>query len=460
MTHDNPKIQALLALGKPKKPRHWPDYVNLHGLSADDVADLLALVRDASIDELDSECPEVWGPLHAWRALGQIGSEQAIKALVAEFDRLREDDYGLEELPVVIGMIGPVAIPALEAYWQEPGKDEFAYVMAVDALCEIAKRHPANRDRVIGIYRDYMQTPSTTMGSLNGLLMAALLDLDAAEAIDGIRRLFSLDCVDPGCAGDLEDIEMELGLRDKRSTPKPTPVRLFGITGPADPETLDHDDEDLAADILDIIEQNLLMYGTDESILSASELDGFFAALACSPQIVRPSVWMPEIWGGRDAQPVWESLDDANHFNSAIMMLYNRIMQDFRIGEFEPLFLYGVENDDDRPIVGDWCEGLMRGLELWEELPHHQREQLEDDLTPIAFFASTPLDTLQTFDDNQIEALQLSIEPQVMKIYRQFRREFSPASSSTYVRTAPRVGRNAPCPCGSGKKYKKCCGLN
>ena len=26
------------------------------------------------------------------------------------------------------------------------------------------------------------------------------------------------------------------------------------------------------------------------------------------------------------------------------------------------------------------------------------------------------------------------------------------------VRTAPKVGRNDPCPCGSGKKYKKCCG--
>jgi len=24
--------------------------------------------------------------------------------------------------------------------------------------------------------------------------------------------------------------------------------------------------------------------------------------------------------------------------------------------------------------------------------------------------------------------------------------------------TAPKVGRNDPCPCGSGKKYKKCCG--
>ena len=26
------------------------------------------------------------------------------------------------------------------------------------------------------------------------------------------------------------------------------------------------------------------------------------------------------------------------------------------------------------------------------------------------------------------------------------------------VRVAPTPGRNAPCPCGSGKKYKRCCG--
>jgi len=28
----------------------------------------------------------------------------------------------------------------------------------------------------------------------------------------------------------------------------------------------------------------------------------------------------------------------------------------------------------------------------------------------------------------------------------------------TFRRTEPKVGRNSPCPCGSGKKYKKCCG--
>jgi SEC-C motif-containing protein len=29
---------------------------------------------------------------------------------------------------------------------------------------------------------------------------------------------------------------------------------------------------------------------------------------------------------------------------------------------------------------------------------------------------------------------------------------------TTIVREEPKVGRNDPCPCGSGKKYKHCCG--
>ena len=30
--------------------------------------------------------------------------------------------------------------------------------------------------------------------------------------------------------------------------------------------------------------------------------------------------------------------------------------------------------------------------------------------------------------------------------------------TETYKRIQPKVGRNDSCPCGSGKKYKKCCG--
>jgi len=34
------------------------------------------------------------------------------------------------------------------------------------------------------------------------------------------------------------------------------------------------------------------------------------------------------------------------------------------------------------------------------------------------------------------------------------------APQEPYIREEPKVGRNEPCPCGSGKKYKKCCGKN
>ena len=35
----------------------------------------------------------------------------------------------------------------------------------------------------------------------------------------------------------------------------------------------------------------------------------------------------------------------------------------------------------------------------------------------------------------------------------------SPAGPAPVQRDEPKVGRNDPCPCGSGRKYKKCCGV-
>jgi uncharacterized protein len=34
---------------------------------------------------------------------------------------------------------------------------------------------------------------------------------------------------------------------------------------------------------------------------NAEEVDGFFAALICSPEIAKPSEYLPEIWGGEMA---------------------------------------------------------------------------------------------------------------------------------------------------------------
>jgi uncharacterized protein YecA (UPF0149 family) len=43
---------------------------------------------------------------------------------------------------------------------------------------------------------------------------------------------------------------------------------------------------------------------------------------------------------------------------------------------------------------------------------------------------------------------------------RQSLRKQSAAKAAAAVRSGPQPGRNDPCPCGSGKKYKKCCLIN
>src|SRR5699024_7438973 len=59
-------------------------------------------------------------------------------------------------------------------------------------------------------------------------------------------------------------------------------------------------------------------------------------------------------------------------------------------------------------------------------------------------------------------ALQPRPEPQVPKRIEFNRSDVSPAQAgpeepATFQRELPKVGRNDPCPCGSGRKYKRCC---
>ena len=61
---------------------------------------------------------------------------------------------------------------------------------------------------------------------------------------------------------------------------------------------------------------------------------------------------------------------------------------------------------------------------------------------------------------DQQEDLQMTLIQSMYALrqwWRNYHRDALPASLP-FEREAPKVGRNDPCPCGSGKKYKKCCG--
>jgi uncharacterized protein len=56
------------------------------------------------------------------------------------------------------------------------------------------------------------------------------------------------------------------------------------------------------------------------------------------------------------------------------------------------------------------------------------------------------------------EKLIVGIAVGEMKIYRYFEARRMTDMNPTYRRMGPKVGRNDLCPCGSGKKFKHCCG--
>ena len=442
------KTDILFQLGEPGNHRGWPDYL-AHGFTSADVPALVALAIDMALHHADQDSDEVWVPVHAWRTLGQLRSADAVRPLITLFDTLCDDDWALSELDKVLGMIGEPAIEPLAAYLAEPRHKEFARIMAIDGLAEVAMQHPAVRDRVLSIYGDYLHDPDITAPTLNGLLMARLLDLAAVELIDDIRRLFALNCVDISCAGDLEEVEIQLGLRSKRETPPPDYAGLHGLL--PGPDETDNDD------LLALVGRYLERHGTDTAILNVSELDGFFAALACAPELILPSCWMPEIWGGEAHVPKWDSLEETQTFLSAVSLIHNQVNRDLSNGVFEPLFLERTLDDRTHLIVDDWCEGFLRGLCLWPVLSGDDITVLEECLTPIRLFGTEGGGkALDDMIQDEIEDWQQQIGPTVERLYEHFARHAGQPVQS-YVRETPKVGRNDPCPCGSGKKYKRCC---
>lgn len=216
-------------------------------------------------------------------------------------------------------------------------------------------------------------------------------------------------------------------------------------------------------DILETIDFYFTQYGHDDSVLDVSELDGFFAALACAPDTVMPSHWMPAIWGGMDQTPAWQDKQEVNDFTRAVFTLYNQMMQSMNEDDYEALFLEREAEGKTYTIVDEWCEGFLRGINLWGPLTAADAALTEDCIQVARLFATEAgFEQLETMDEDVIIAQQQLIEPAVRRPYLHFLAHRKQASAP-YVRESRKVGRNDPWPCGSGsgsgsgKKYKRCC---
>jgi uncharacterized protein len=200
-------------------------------------------------------------------------------------------------------------------------------------------------------------------------------------------------------------------------------------------------------------------------------LDGYLSALVVSPTEVPASEWQPPVWG---LPPRWTDEAERLEVEALLQGHWNMVSQRVRFGDDDlpdhlaPLLWLPEEVEAEQPdeldVGRDWAFGFFRGVELREAawdlwLDEHEwideifarldqlasGEVLGEDPaappTPISYrerleiIANLP-GMLADLHHHRIDALT----PR-----KPIRREATP-------------DRNAPCPCGSGKKYKKCCG--
>lgn len=209
-------VEALRKRGDAHGTGRWlkgdPDYVAEYSLTPEHIPALISLATEWV--DAPPENDAVHGPVHAWRALGQLRAVEAVQPLLDVQDELDEldDDWYLEEFHHVFGLIGPPAIEPLAAFLSDDSHGEFPRVKSANGLREVVRRFPEARESVVAILTAELARYQKGVGSLNGFLVSDLLELEAVESAETIERAFAANVIDPTVVGDWGDIRRELGV--------------------------------------------------------------------------------------------------------------------------------------------------------------------------------------------------------------------------------------------------------
>ncbi len=214
---------------------------------------------------------------------------------------------------------------------------------------------------------------------------------------------------------------------------------------------------------LDELDQLLLDQSDDCMLLT--QLDGFLTGILVSPEIVLPSRWLKHIWGGEDGEgePEFEDVADYQHCLNLVMHHYNEILNSLnRPGEFEPVLETDTRNGD--VLWEMWIDGFVRAMELapdsWRHVGATEDASCQAALLGIETLNAIADGTakLSRKDEDRWNREAPDLIPIWVEMLHAWRLDNDTSRPSPIRRG--KVGRNDPCPCGSGKKYKKCCGLN
>ena len=230
-----------------------------------------------------------------------------------------------------------------------------------------------------------------------------------------------------------------------------------------------------------ILRKMLDMATEPDEPLTYDELLGFLFGIAITPDMIMPSEWLPIVFG--EEMITVDSEKEAQRYINTLMRVANDLVEQFQEGcLLFPFDLDNLDHEDDLIPIQAWVVGFEEALSLrsecWyeEDLPETITEDQEELMTSLSVIEgiANPLEASALFEakfENDDQSTQLIASLFVIlpaaidsimahaSMLEEKRQQHLLAHSPgpPQIRAAPKIGRNAPCPCGSGKKYKKCC---
>lgn len=208
-----------------------------------------------------------------------------------------------------------------------------------------------------------------------------------------------------------------------------------------------------------------------KTALSPLALDGYLTGVIVTPEptAILPSAWLPGLWG--DDEPIFDDLEQAKGALGAAMAHYNALIatidESLRrlevdgASDHRPLFL-PADGKPSHAAVRQWVKGFWKAMALapaaWSALAEDERTQVL--VQPfVGFFAPEIQGAFERPDDiDDLLDGNAALIPRAITVLRKLAVMRQQERPPTAPQRRTKIGRNDPCPCGSGQKYKRCCG--
>lgn len=226
-----------------------------------------------------------------------------------------------------------------------------------------------------------------------------------------------------------------------------------------------HEPPDPAADIaltdqeIDWLDDFLTSEKAPASAATLEQLDGILAALVVAPERIARAKYLPAVWGTEDGEEAaFDNPEQREFFYELLERHRNTIARRVEAGGLHPPLL---ENPQAADAGCAWAFGFMVGVGLrpsaWQ--PFLRSRKMAPMLAVLSILAEAydqPFESAPLDPEDEVDiAAALSQVP--LAVHR-FWQDHAAGFREDEPLRSTKIGRNEPCPCGSGRKYKRCCG--